>query len=266
MMFEVLLLPLIAGVLVAMVAGPLGSFTVWRGMAYFGDTLAHSALMGVAAALIFDFNVQLGIILCGITISLLLIALQRRSTMSIDSLLGILSHASLAVGLVAVSLVPGNRVDLFSYLFGDLLTVTLQDILFMLVLCVGCLLVIIHQWPSLLMLAIDEELAQAEGKRVELLRLLLMILMALVIAVAMKTVGILLITALLIIPAASAQKVTRSPEAMALAASLIGIIAVCSGLLMSATVDTPTGPSIVICSAVIFMLTVFKSRLTITAS
>src|SRR5690606_13067609 len=149
MMFEVLLLPLIAGVLVAMVAGPLGSFTVWRGMAYFGDTLAHSALMGVAAALIFDFNVQLGIILCGVTISLLLIFLQRRSRMSIDSLLGILSHASLAIGLVVVRLVRGNRVDLFAYLFGGLLTVTTQDILFMLVLCVGCLLVIVHQWPSL---------------------------------------------------------------------------------------------------------------------
>lgn len=260
-MLELLLVPLLTGILVALIAGPLGAFTVWRGMAYFGDTLAHSALLGVAAALIFDFNVQIGILLCCFVIAILLLTIQKKSSMSADSILGILSHSALALGLVVVSLLPGNRVDLFAYLFGDLLTVTLSDLWLILLLVVLSLAVIIYLWPALLMLAVDEELAQAEGRNVNLLRLVLTLLMALIVAVAMKTVGILLITALLIIPAAAAQRVTRSPEAMALGASLVGVVSIVGGLYFSARFDTATGPSIVVFAAATFVLAFLYARL-----
>lgn len=260
-MLELLLLPILAGVLVALVAGPLGSFTIWRGMAYFGDTLAHSALLGVATALIFDLNVQLGILICCLTIALLLLSLQKQSSMSADSILGILSHSALALGLVVVSLLPGNRVDLFAYLFGDLLTVTVSELWLIFVLVAVSLGSIVYLWRDLLMLAVDEELAQAEGHKVNILRLVLILLMALIVAVAMKTVGILLITALLIIPAAAAQRVTRSPEAMALCASLLGVFAVFGGLFFSAQFDTASGPSIVVCATATFVCTFLYARL-----
>jgi len=254
MMFELLLLPALTGMLVALVAGPLGAFTVWRGMAYFGDTLAHSALLGVAAALVFNFNVQLGILLSCIFIAILLIVIQKKSWISSDSILGILSHSSLALGLLVISLLPGNRVNLFGWLFGDLLTVTAKDVWIILGLAILTLALVVVFWRALLMVAIDEELAQVEGKNVQALRLLLMLLMAFVVAVAMKTVGILLVTALLIIPAATAQRISRSPETMALGASLIGILCVPGGLLLSAFADTPSGPSIVICAALTFLV------------
>ncbi len=251
-MIDLLLLPALVGILVALVAGPLGSFTVWRGMAYLGDTLAHSALLGVAAALMFHWNIQIGILFCCIVIALLLLALQSNTRMSSDSLLGILSHSSLALGLVVVSVLPSQRVDLYAYLFGDLLMVNLQDVFVIAALVLLSLGLLIFFWRKLLMISIDEELAQAEGLNVRALKIVLIILLATVIAVAMKTVGILLITALLIIPAAAAQQLTRSPEAMALFASFCGILCVIGGLLASAWLDTPTGPSIVLCAAMLF--------------
>lgn len=260
-MFELLLLPLLAGLMVALVAGPLGAFTVWRGMAYFGDTLAHSALLGVAAALILDVNVQFGILFCCLAIALLLLVLQNQSSMSADSILGILSHSALALGLVVVSILPGNRVDLFAYLFGDLLTVNVKELWLIFILVAVALAVIFYLWRDLLMLAVDEELAQAEGRKVQVLRLVLVVLMALVVAVAMKTVGILLITALLIIPAAAAQRVTRSPEAMAICASLLGMLAVLGGLYFSARFDTASGPSIVVFAAATFISCFLYARL-----
>ncbi len=260
-MFELLLLPLIAGLAVALIAGPLGSFTVWRGMAYFGDTLAHSALLGVAAALLFEFNVQAGILICCLALALVLLFLQNKSRMSTDSLLGILSHASLALGLVLLSVIPGTGVDLFSYLFGDLLTVTQKDCFVIVGLVFFSLAVVVYFWRSLLMISIDEDLAEAEGISVKKIRLILMLLLALVIAVSMKTVGVLLITALLIIPAAAAQRITRSPEAMAITACILAVISVLGGVFTSALFDTPTGPSIVVNAAFLFLLSSFYSQL-----
>lgn len=254
-MFELLLLPFFAGLSLALISGPLGSFTVWRRMAYFGDTLAHSALMGVALALIFDVHAQLGILFSCILVAVLLATLQRNSKVSVDSLLGILSHSSLALGLILVSLAPDNKVDIYGYLFGDLLTVGLMEVVLIFTVAALGLALIIFFWRSLLMVCIDEELAQAEGKHIASMRLLIMLLLAVVIAVAMKIVGILLITAMLIIPAASSRRLAASPEAMAIGATLIGVFSVCGGLAISAFVDTPTGPSIVICASLFYILT-----------
>lgn len=256
-MIDFLVLAIMAGVGVAIVAGPLGAFTVWRRMAYFGDTLAHSALLGISLGLLLEINVNLGIVVtCGI-IAIVLSALQNKTRLAVDSLLGILSHTSLALGLVVISFFSDTRVDIYSYLFGDLLTVTTSEVVMIYIVSVVSLALLLYFWRSLLIIAIDEELAKVEGKPVEFLRLLLMLLMAVVIAVAMKVVGVLLITSLLVIPAAASRRLSSSPEAMAFIAAVIAVLSVVLGLAASWFVDSPAGPSIVLGAALFFGLSYF---------
>lgn len=245
---------LIAGIGLALTVGPLGCFVVWRRMAYFGDTMAHSALLGVALSLLLQVNLTLSVFIVASVVSLLLLILQRRGTLSTDALLGILSHSALSVGLVIVAFMTWVRIDLIGFLFGDILAVSEADI--DLIWGGGILVVmaIIYLWRPLLASTVNAELAEAEGLRPERARLFFMLLMALVIAIAMKIVGILLITSLLIIPAATARRFSASPEVMAVLASLIGAIAVVGGLFGSMRYDTPSGPSIVVAAVLIFVL------------
>ncbi|MEH6358101.1 MAG: iron chelate uptake ABC transporter family permease subunit [Pseudomonadales bacterium] len=244
---------LLAGIGVALVAGPLGSFVVWRRMSYFGDTLAHSALLGIALGIALDANLNLAVIVSCTLLACLLVALQQRKIISTDTLLGILAHSSLSLGLIAVSLLE-VRVDLLGYLFGDLLTVTGQELMWIYI-GVGLILsLLLAFWRPLLAITVDEDLAQAEGYPVLWIRLLLMLLIAIVIAVAMKIVGVLLITALMVIPAATSRRLTNSPESMAALSSLVGCGAVVIGLFSSLQWDTPTGPSIVVGATSLFLL------------
>lgn len=245
---------LAAGVGVALVAGPLGCFIVWRRMAYFGDSLAHSALLGVALGLIFGLNLTLGVVVSSITLALLLVLLQRQRRLASDTLLGILSHAGLALSLVALSFFETLRIDLLSYLFGDVLAVTMIDLLWIYGGGLLALAVLAVIWRNLLAATIHEELALAEGVPVVAVRLCFVMLIALVIAIAMKVVGILLITALLIIPAAAARQFARTPEQMALLAAVVGAAAVVLGLMGSMRWDTPAGPSIVTGAVALFVL------------
>jgi zinc transport system permease protein len=243
---------LLAGIGVALIAGPLGSFVVWRRMSYFGDTLAHSALLGIALGIAFDLNLNIAVIICCVLIAVILVVLQQHRFISTDTLLGILAHSTLSLGLISIGLL-GVRLDLLSYLFGDLLTVTSTELIWIYVGTVVVSSLLLIFWRPLLAITIDEEMAQAEGYPVLLIRLLLMLLMAIVIAVAMKIVGVLLITSLMIIPAAAARRISHSPESMALMASLLGCIAVALGLFASLKWDTATGPSIVLAAALVFL-------------
>ena len=252
-MADFLLYALLGGVGVALVAGPLGSFVVWRRMAYFGDTLAHSALLGVAVGVLFDINFNLAVISCCVLLAVILVSLQRQRLVATDTLLGIMAHSSLSLGLVAIALLDDVRVDLMEYLFGDLLAILPEDLLWI---YLGGLLVLVllwKLWTPLLAITINEELAQVEGVNVTLTRLALMLLIAFVIAIAMKVVGILLITSLLIIPAAAARRLAHNPEHMALIASLLGTLAVVMGLLASYQWDTPAGPSVVVAALLVFL-------------
>lgn len=244
---------LLAGIGVAIIAGPLGSFVVWRRMSYFGDTLAHSALLGIALGIAFDLNLNIAIVICCVLIAVVLVVLQQHRFISTDTLLGILAHSTLSLGLVSIGLL-GVRVDLLSYLFGDLLSVTKIELLWIFIGSATVSLVLLIFWRPLLAITIDEELAQAEGYPVTLIRLLLMLLMAIVIAVAMKIVGVLLITSLMVIPAAAARRLSRTPESMALLSSVLGCIAVLLGIFSSVQWDTATGPSIVLAAATLFLL------------
>lgn len=257
-MIEFLLPSILAGLGIALIAGPLGSFVVWRKMAYFGDTLAHASLMGLAFGFLFDVNLYLALVVCCLVLAVILVTLQRQQVVAADTLLGILAHSALSLGLVAVSFLDDVRIDLMSYLFGDLLAVSPQDLIFIYsgVVVVGLILMLF--WRPLLSTTINEELASVEGHNVDLMRLILMLLVGLVIAVGMKFVGALIITSLLIIPGATARRFARTPEQMAMVASIIGMIAVLAGLSLSWHFDTPAGPSVVISAAALFLLSQFK--------
>ncbi|KRW59085.1 zinc ABC transporter permease subunit ZnuB [Pseudomonas sp. TTU2014-080ASC] len=251
---DFLLYALLAGLALALVAGPLGSFVVWRRMAYFGDTLSHAALLGVALGLMLDVSPTLAVTVGCVLLATLLVTLQSRQPLASDTLLGILAHSTLSLGLVALSFMQDVRIDLMSYLFGDLLAVGPTDLAWIIGGSALVLIVISLMWRHLLAITVHEELARVEGLPVAAIRLGLMLLIAVVIAVAMKIVGVLLITSLLIIPAAAAQRHARTPEQMALGASLLGIVAVCGGLSLSWFKDTPAGPSIVVTAAALFLL------------
>jgi len=246
--------PLLAGLAVAAVAGPLGSLVIWRRLAFFGDTLAHGALLGITLGLLLEINMTLALVFSCSVLALLLLQLQN-SRIPSDTLLGILSHSSLATGLVVISLFDGVRIDLMGYLFGDLLAVSSNDMLWVLVGGALVLALLVWQWRGLLAATVCEELAAIDGYPVKRLRILLMLLLALVVALSMKIVGVLLISALLIIPAAAARPLVSSPQQMAWLASVIGMISVGLGMAASFIWDTPTGPSIVVSAALIFVLT-----------
>jgi zinc transport system permease protein len=222
-------------------------------MSYFGDTMAHSALLGVALSLMFAVNVTLGVFIVAVVVAGILLLLQRRATLSTDALLGILSHSALAIGLV-VAFLSGIRVDLMGFLFGDILAVSVTDIV---VICLGgaaILGLVIALWRPLLAGTVNAELAEAEGMRPGVTRIVLMLLLACVIAIAMKIVGVLLITAMLIIPPATARRLSTSPEQMAVIAAVAGVTAVVMGLFASLRVDTPSGPSIVVAALLLFIV------------
>jgi zinc transport system permease protein len=245
---------LIAGVGLAAVTGPLGCFVVWRRMAYFGDTMAHSALLGVALSILLSINMVLGVFAVAALVAGALLLLQRQNTLSTDALLGILSHSSLAVGLVIVGFLTQVRIDLMGFLFGDILAVSVEDILVIYGGGAAILLIIALNWRPLLAATVSPELAEAEGLKPDVSRIILMLLMASVIAIAMKLVGVLLITSLLIIPAATARRLSATPEMMAVISAAIGTAAVVGGLFGSRTWDTASGPSIVVMALLIFLV------------
>jgi zinc transport system permease protein len=251
-----ILYALAAGVALAMVVGPLGSVVVWRRMAYFGDTLAHASLLGVALAIAADQIPMAGVGLIGVVIAVLLFWLEKQRDLSTDTLLGILSHSALALGLIVLSVIQsrGFNINLMTYLFGDLLAVGVADIALMYGSVFIILLVFSQILSPLISISVNEDLARIDGIAVEKIRFIFMILLALVIAVALKVVGILLITALLIIPAATARLFSQSPKQMVLISVMIAVLAVIIGLFSSLNWDFPAGPSIVVSAAFLFFV------------
>lgn len=257
-MIELLLPGWLGGMLLTLAAGPLGSFVVWRRMSYFGDTLAHASLLGVAFGLLLNINPYYAVIAITLLLALLLVLLEHRQQLAIDTLLGIMAHSALSLGLVVVSLMSNIRVDLMAYLFGDLLSVAPGDLWIIGGGVLAVVVLLLWQWRSLLSMTISPELAQIEGVNLQRCRILLMLTTALTIGVAMKFVGALIITSLLIIPAATARRFSRSPEQMAGLAVICGMLAVTGGMAFSALYDTPAGPSVVLSATLLFVLSLLK--------
>ena len=253
MLDDFLIRAALAGLGVALAAAPLGCFVVWRRMAYFGDATSHAALLGVALALAVDLPVMGGVLVVALAMALVVAGLSERQV-STDALLGVLAHAGLALGLVAVSLVPGQRVDLSAYLFGDILAVSRMDLG---VIWGGAALVtglLVWRWQALLTATLNPDLATASGGDPRREKLVLTLALAVMVAVAIKVVGALLIAAMLIIPAAAARPFARTPEGMAIWAVVLGAVAVLGGLALSYALDTPAGPSVVSVAAGLFAL------------
>lgn len=257
-MADFMVYALIAGLFIAVVAGPLGCFVVWRRMSYFGDTLAHSSLLGVALAILFSVNLQVAILTSCAVFAGILLLLERRQLLATDTLLGIIAHSTLAFGLLVLSLSDMVQVNLMAFLFGDLLTVARSDLIWIISSCVVTAGLLFYYWDQFLALTVHRELAQIEGIAVDRLYALLVMLIALLIAVAMKIVGVLLITSLLIIPAAAARRVANTPEQMAVGAAITGCLSVLGGMSMSYFWDTPAGPSIVATACCLFILLYLK--------
>ncbi len=254
-MDDFILRALAAGIGVSLVAGPLGCFVVWRRMSYFGATLAHSALLGIALGLLFGIDVYLGVLFVCIIVAALTVLLDRYQRLATDTLLGILAHGALALGMVALALVEEVRIDLMGYLFGDILAVGPDDLVWIYGGGAAGLAALAAIWRQLLSITVHEELARVEGVPAARVRLIFVLVIAVVIAVAMKIVGVLLIVSLLIIPAASARRFAATPEQMAVLAAVIGCISVAAGLGASLAWDTPAGPSIVVAATVLFFVT-----------
>jgi len=243
----------LAGVAVALASGPLGCFVVWRRMAYFGDATAHAAILGVALSLGFSISVFIGVLLAALAMAFLILSLSGRM-FAIDTLLGVGSHGALALGLVAVTFIPGVRVDLAAYLFGDILAVGRLDLLIIGAGCLAILVVLWLRWERLLLLTLNADLASARGIDTRRENMILTVMLAVLVAVAIKILGALLITAMLIIPAAAARPISRTPEWMAGIAVAAGVAAVAAGLSGSFYWDMPTGPSIVTAATLLFVV------------
>ena len=252
---DFLIRSLIAGIGVALIAGPMGCFVVWRRLAYFGETIAHSALIGITIAVVFDFNFMLGVLISSIVVVVVMYYIDRTESLPTETLLGLLAHGGLATGLVVLSFFPNMRMDLEALLFGDILAVSRVDLL---VIWIGggavfaCLMFL---WRQLLTSTVSEDLAKTAEMKPKRTNLCFGLLMAILIAGAVKIVGILLIVALLIIPAATVRKFAISPEIMAALAALTGTIGVVGGLGTSLYWDTPAGASMVVILLILFVLT-----------
>ncbi|MBL8665752.1 MAG: metal ABC transporter permease [Candidatus Odyssella sp.] len=253
-MDDFLVRALLAGLGVAVVAGPFGCFVVWRRMAYFGETLAHTALFGVALGVLLEVDLIVGMIAAVALGALLLGFAQRDKRLGSDAILGILASLTLAGGVIAVSLAGTVRIDLFAFLFGDILAVRASDLYAIWGAAGAALAALVWLWRPMLSATLNDELARIDGVRVDAVNLLLMLLLALVIAVAGRMVGILLVVALLVIPAAAARRFARTPEQMALGAAAAGAVAVAAGLWGSFRWDTPTGPSMVVAAGLVCLL------------
>jgi zinc transport system permease protein len=241
----------LAGLGVALAAAPLGCFVVWRRMAYFGDATAHASIMGVALALSFSMSIFVGVLAVCLIMATTISTLSGRGY-AMDTLLGVVAHSSLAIGLIAVSLIQDVRVDLMSYLFGDILAVNKTDLM---VIWGGAALVLAliwWRWSGLLLSTLNPDLARASGIDPKREQLILTLALSVVVAVAIKVVGVLLIAAMLIIPAATARPFANTPERMVLIAACLGGLAALGGLQASYRFDTPTGPSIVCLAAIFF--------------
>lgn len=273
---------LVVGSMIAMMAGPLGCFVVWRRMAYFGAAIAHSALLGVALAFVLgglllslagpvdSLGHQVGqllvddpwpvVLLLSLLIAVALLYLQRRQLLANDTLLGIVAHGSLAIGLLMVAAMESLRIDIMSYLFGDILSIDSTDMWLQTALGLCVIAILIHQWRPLLSNTVNPELAAVEGVRTRRTELVFVLMLAFVVALGMRIVGVLLIISMLIIPPATARRLVGSAHHMAIVSSVIGVLDVWLGLALAWHFDWPAGPAIVSVSMLFFILVMLFPR------
>ena len=251
---------IMAGIGIALVTGPLGCFVVWRRLSFFGDTLAHSALLGVLISITLDINVSLTIFVVASLVAILLLRLERTTNLAGDSLLGLISHSSLAIGLVILGFLSFIRFDVMGVLFGDILSVNSNDLLVIWIGGALILVVLSYIWKPLFASTVNYELAEAEGMKPERVNAIFTILLAALIAISIKMIGVLLITGLLIIPTAMARNLSDNPRQMVILSIIGGLLSVLIGLYASFEINTSSGPSIVVVALILFILSLMRIR------
>ena len=251
---------LIAGIGIALVTGPLGCFIIWRRLSFFGDTLAHAALLGVTMAVFFEINIAFSVFLISSVVALILIKLQKNTKLPGDALLGLLAHSSLAVGLVVIGFLTSIRFDVMGLLFGDILAVNQNDLLLIWIGGAFILLILKFIWKPLFASTVNHELAEAEGMEPNKFNAIFTVLMAAVIAISIKIVGLLLITGMLIMPAAMGRNLSNNPQQMVKLSVIGGLLSVIIGLFSSLQLNTPSGPSIITAALILFILSLFKIK------
>tara|TARA_B100000963_G_scaffold97088_1_gene83839 strand:+ start:1044 stop:1847 length:804 start_codon:yes stop_codon:yes gene_type:complete len=251
---------LIAGIGIAIVTGPLGCFIIWRRLSFFGDTLSHSALLGVTIAFFFDLNIAFVVFLISSALALILIKLQKTTKLPGDALLGLLAHSSLAVGLVVIGFLVSIRFDIMGLLFGDILAVNEIDLLIIWIGGALILLILKIIWKPLFASTVNHELAEAEGMNPDKVNAIFTVLLAAIIAISIKIVGLLLITGMLIMPAAMARNISNNPLQMVKLSIVGGLLSVLIGLFSSLQINTPSGPSIITAALLLFCLTLIKIK------
>ena len=251
---------LLAGVGIALITGPLGCFVIWRRLSFFASTLAHSALLGVTMALVFELNIALSVFLISAVLAIFLLQLQTKTNLPNDALLGLLAHSSLAIGLVTIGFLTTIRFDVMGLLFGDILAVNQTDLLFIWVGGAFILIILKFIWKPLFASTINYDLAKAEGMNPDRYNALFTILMAAIIAISIKIVGLLLITGMLIIPAALARNISNNPKQMVIFSIIGGLLSVLIGLFSSLEFNTASGPSIITAALILFLITLIKTQ------
>ena len=251
---------LIAGVGIALVTGPLGCFIIWRRLSFFGDTLAHAALLGVTMAVFFEINIAFSVFFISSAVALILLKLQQTTKLPGDALLGLLAHSSLAVGLVVIGFLTSIRFDIMGLLFGDILAVNQNDLLLIWIGGALILLILKFIWRPLFASTVNYELAEAEGMKPDKFNAIFTVLMAAVIAISIKIVGLLLITGMLIMPAAMGRNLSNNPQQMVILSVIAGLLSVIIGLFSSLQFNTPSGPSIITAALILFCFSLIKFK------
>lgn len=250
----------IGAALLAAAAGPVGCFVLWRRMAYLGESVSHLGLLGAALGLLIGIAPLWGIGALALAAAFIM-ARSKSRLIPADTHVGIIGHLGLAAGFVLLASMENVRADLMGYLFGDVLALSLADILWVAAASTGILVAIVFLWKPLLRLVAGGDIALAEGRHAELTETAFLALVALLVAFGLKVVGALMIVALIIIPPAAARPFAKSPEAMAILAALIGALAAPMGLAGAYVFDTPAGPSIVLATGIIFILASLTTRI-----
>ncbi len=242
---DFMIFALIGGLLITLISAPVGSFMLWRRMAYFGDALAHTTLLGLGIGIWLQLPIQLALLVITLIVAISITRIKHGNTLGTDTFIAIAAHSSLALGMLAIALLPAGRIDLMGYLFGDLLSLTELDL--GLLLCAATISIgtLARYWQGLVMNSLNSELAQLAGHNNAQLNLVLALLIGVVVAISTKLVGALLMTALLITPAAIARRWSTTPQGMIVGAVLIGWAAITAGLALSWRYDLPVSPAIV---------------------
>lgn len=264
-MLELLALPffqraIIVGLILGTLMAALGVFVVLRRMSFFADAIGHSALTGIALGLLLDINPFIAALAFALLVALLIAGVRTISRQSFDTLLGVFFAAAVSIGVIIVSLTPGYQADLVNILFGDILTVAPLDMLLSVILALVIAVILFFSGKALVSLTFDASLARAESIPVARHELTFLLLLAATIALSIKFVGVMLVTAMLIIPAAAAQNLAKSLSSMFVWAGAIALFAVAAGMLASAAFNLPSGPAIVLVSTLVFIFSLFFRR------